>query len=332
MQLPTRADYVGVYFTLFELFQQEQEKDVHLGHPFEYKDRVLIVFFTMMNIRGITAFKAQHRWLHHHFPEAFALGFEKIPHRTTLSRRFKALYPVLEAFISFLGHWAEDLHPNFDSQVLVEDGSLFKAHGPVWHQSDRLEGRVPEKLRNLDQDASWRKSAYHGWVYGYSLHLTCNLSGFPKLSQVETASVSESQVFEQKKKALFSFSPEAIAGDNAYFKAMRVRNWASEGVVLLTPATKWQNGCYAIAYHHFIAEEPFANWLKSRKTAIEPIFDLFSKVLGTKNNHKQLPIQQLDKVQSFLCLGVLAVQISMIINNVFGLPFRQISNFLTAFS
>ena len=146
--------------------------------------------------------------------------------------------------------------------------------------------------------------------------MTCNLSGFPKLSQVETASVSESQVFEQKKSVLFSFAPEAIAGDNAYFKAMRVRNWASEGVVLLTPATKWQNGHYAIAYHHFIAEEPFKSWLKSRKTAIEPIFDIISKVLGTKNNHKQLPIQQLDKAQSFLCLGVLAVQIAMIINNV----------------
>ena len=332
MQLPTKADYVGVYFTLFELFEQEQKKDVHLGHPFEYKDRVLIVFFTMMLMRGITAFKAQHRWLEQHSSEAFSLGFEKTPHRTTLSRRFKGLYPVLQAFSTFLGHWTEDLHPNFDSQVLVEDGSLFKAHGPVWHQSDRLEGRVPDKLRNLDQDASWRKSAYHGWVYGYSLHLTCNLSGFPKLSQVETASVSESQVFEQKKKALFSFDPEAIAGDNAYFKAMRIRNWASEGVVLLTPASKWQNGRYAIAYHHFIAEEPFKKWLKSRKTAIEPIFDLFSKVLGTKNNHKQLPIQQLNKVQSFLCLGVLSVQISMIINNVFGLPFRQISNLLTAFS
>lgn len=255
-----------------------------------------------------------------------------IPDRTTFSRRFKQLYPTLQAFIAFLGQWAETLHQDFDSQVLMEDASLFKAHGPVWHQSDRAVNRIPEKLRNLDQEASWGKSAYHGWVYGYSLHLTCNRAGFPKLAQVETASVDESIVFEQKKEPLFAFQPEAIVGDNAYFKAMRLRQWAARGVLLLSPAATWKNGKYAKAYHRFLRQEPFADWLKSRKTAIEPVFDLFSRVLGTANNHKQLPIQSLKKVQPFLCLGVLAVQIAMIVNNIFALPFRHIATFLSALS
>lgn len=332
MQAPTRADYVRVYFTLFERFQQERGKNIHSGHPFEYADRILIVFFTMMSIRRITSFKAQHRWLLQHLQEAIVLGFEQIPHRSTLSRRYKTLYPTVQAFITFVGRWAEALQPEFDSRVLVEDASLFKACGPVWHQADRLAGRVPEKLRNLDQEASWRKSAYHGWVYGYSLHLTCNRSGFPKLAQVETASVAESQVVEQKKEALFALDPQSLVGDNAYFKAMRIRRWAAEGVLLLTPAATWQNGRYAIAYHRFINKTPFADWLKCRKTAIEPVFDLFSKLLGTTHNHKQLPLQWLVKVRPFLCLGVLAVQIAMIVNNTFDLPLRQISNLLTAFS
>jgi hypothetical protein len=332
MWAPTRADYVRAYFTLFACFQQEREKVVHNGHPFEYADQVLIVFFTMLSIRRITAFKAQHRWLMSHLHIAIALGFEQIPVRTTLSRRYKTLYPILQAFMAYVGCWAEALHPQFDSRVLIEDASLFKADGPVWHQSDRLAGRVPEKLRNLDQDASWRKSGYHGWVYGYSLHLTCNRAGFPKLVQVETASIAESQVLEEKKEALFALDPQVIVGDNAYFKAMRVRNWAAEGVVLLTPAATWKNGRYAAAYHRFIAKAPCRDWLKCRKTAIEPIFDLFAKVLGTDNNQKQLPLQRLANVRAFLCLGVLAVQIAMIVNNAFGLPLRQISNLLTAFS
>jgi hypothetical protein len=332
MQTPTRADYVRAYFTLFEYFEQARGKVAHRGHPFEYAEQVLIVFFSMMIVRRITAFKAQHRWLMHHLHEALPLGFEQIPHRITLSRRYKTLYPTVQAFIAFVGRWAETLHPEFDSQVLIEDASLFKAHGPVWHQADRLAGQVPEKLRNLDQEASWRKSAYHGWVYGYSLHLTCNRSGLPKLAQVETASLAESQVLEHKKEALFALDPQAVAGDNAYFKAMRVRHWAAEGVILLTPAAHWQNGCYAAAYHRFIAKTPFVDWLKCRKTAIEPMFDLFSKVLGTTNNHKQLPLQCLTKVRPFLSLAVLAVQIAMIVNNAFGLPLRQISNLLTAFS
>jgi len=332
MQAPTRADYVRAYFTLFDCFQQARGKIVHYGHPFEYGEQVLIVFFTMMIARRILGFKTQHKWLRQHLQEALRLGFEQIPDRTTLSRRYKTLYSVLQAFIAFVGCWAEALHPEFDSRILIEDASLFKAHGPVWHQSDRLAGRVPEKLRNLDQEASWRKSAYHGWVYGYSLHLTSNCAGFPKLVQAETASVAESQVLEQKKQAVFALDPQAVVGDNAYCKAMRVRTWASEGVLLLTPAATWQKGRYALAYHRLIAKPPFADWLTCRKTAIEPMFDLFSKLLGTVNNHKQLPLQWLTKVRPFLCLGVLAVQIAMIVNNAFALPLRQISNLLIAFS
>jgi hypothetical protein len=169
-------------------------------------------------------------------------------------------------------------------------------------------------------------------VYGYSLHLSCNRSGFPKLVQVETASLDESRVLDQKKDALFTIYPEAVVGDNAYFKAMRVRQWAAQGVILVSPATIWKNGRYAKAYHLFLEQDPVNNWLKCRKTAIEPVFDLFSKVLGTANNHKQLPVQWLAKVRPFLCLGVLAVQIAMILNNVYGLPLRQISKILSALS
>lgn len=167
-------------------------------------------------------------------------------------------------------------------------------------------------------------------MYGYSLHFTCNASGFPKLAQVETASASESAVLEQKTEQLFAFQPEANIGDNAYFKAMRIRQWAAKDVILLTPAAKWKNGRYAKAYHDFIVQPPYDQWLKCRKTAIEPVFDLFSKVLGTTKNHKQLPVQGVAKARTFLCLGVLAVQLTMIMNNVYGLPFRQISNLLSA--
>jgi hypothetical protein len=285
-----------------------------------------------MIMRRITTFKAQQRWLTSHPAMAWEWGFTRIPHRTTLSRRFKQLSQTVQAFLIFVGHWAESLHFSFDSRVLVEDASLFKAQGPVWHQSDRQRGRIPEKLRHLDTAASWSKSGYHGWVYGYGLHLTCNRVGFPKLVQIETASIDESHVLEQKTHALFRLCPVAVVGDNAYCKAMRVRRWAKQGLLLLTPADRWQQGRYAEAYHRFIQRRPAAQWLTGRKTAIEPVFDLFSKVLGTTQNQKQLPLQGLANVRTFLSLEVLAVQIAMIVNNVWGLPLRQISHFLTVFS
>jgi hypothetical protein len=285
-----------------------------------------------MIIHRITTFKAQRRWLANHQPSAWAWGFTRLPHRTTLSRRFKQLSQTVETFLVFVGHWAETLHGCFDSRVLSEDASLFKAQGPVWHQSDRQADRVPERLHHLDTSASWGKSGYHGWVYGFSLHLTCNRAGFPKLLQSETARVAESQVLKQKKSALFRFQPAAIVGDNAYFKAMRVRRWAKQGVLLLTPADRWQKGRYAEAYHRFIQRSLIAQWRASRQTAIEPVFDLFRKVLGTTHNQKQLPLQGLANVRTFFSLGVLAVQIAMIVNNVWGLPLRQISHILTVFS
>ncbi len=139
-------------------------------------------------------------------------------------------------------------------------------------------------------------------------------------------------MLEQKKQALFALDPQAVVGDNAYCKAMRVRTWASEGVLLLTPAATWQKGRYALADHRFIAQAPFAGWLTCRKTATEPVFDLFSKLLGTTHNQKQLPLQWLANIQPFLSLAVLAAQIAMLVNNTFRLPLRQISTLLTAFS
>ena len=133
MQAPSRSDYVRTYFTLFEQFEQGQNSKTHRGHPFDYETKCLILFFTLMMCRRISTFKAQHRWLQQHPQARRHLGFERIPDRTTLSRRYRRLYATLQAFICFLGRWGEALGSEFDSQVLVEDASLFKAQGPVWH-------------------------------------------------------------------------------------------------------------------------------------------------------------------------------------------------------
>lgn len=330
--LPSQADYIQLYFTLFKLFAQRRRRETHLGRPYTYAEASLIVFFTMMIIRQVPEFKAQRRWLETHPQERAALGFEHLPHRTTLSRRYKSLYETVQAFVAFIGHWSEALVEVFDSQVLIEDASLFKARGPVWHQSDRQQGRIPDRLRNLDIEASWGKSGYHGWVYGYSLHLTVNRLGLPKLVVVETGATAEGGVLEQKLTALLRFNLQALIGDNGYFQARRVRRWLKDhNLILVTPATAWKTGRFAQAYHRFLKTELPAQWLKMRRTAIEPVFDLFRHLLGTKDNHKQLPVQGLAKVRTFLALGVLAAQVAMIANAIWRLPFRQVAHFISVF-
>jgi hypothetical protein len=104
MVTPTLADYVDLLFTLVERFWQHHAARPHRGHPFVYEHKALIVFFFMMQQRRIFRFKAQRRWLQRHCEMLKVFGLDTVPHRTTLSRRYKALYAVLHDFIAFLGH------------------------------------------------------------------------------------------------------------------------------------------------------------------------------------------------------------------------------------
>jgi hypothetical protein len=333
MVTPTFADYVELLFTLLERFWQHEAARSHRGRPFVYQHKALIVFFVVMQQRRLFRFKAQHRWLQHHPDLRQDLGLAEVPNRTTLSRRYKGLSPILQDFIAFLGQYAEDLDPHFTSQDLYTDKSLCKAQGPVWHQSDRQAGRLPDKLRPLDTDASWSKSGDHGWVYGYGLHLVDNRVGFPQWVQSKTAAVAESDVIEQQALPLIQhFRPATVTTDNSYAKARRIRQWAQQGVVLLSPAVQWVKGRYALASHRYIQQPDNAELLRSRRTAIEPVFDLIAHILGTQAKQKQLPLQKLSNVRMCLALATFTVQVAMMANSIWGLPLRNISTMAAAFT
>jgi hypothetical protein len=183
-----------------------------------------------------------------------------------------------------------------------------------WRKPCRSQDSVMSQLRHLDTDASWSKSGYHGWVYGYGLHLVDNRVGFPKWVQVETAAVAESEVIDHQAAHLMQhFRPGTVTTDNSYAKARRIRQWAKHGIVLLSPAVKWVKGRYATAYHRYIQQPENAELLQSHRTAIEPVFDLIAHSLGIRAMQKQLPIQKLSNVRT--CL-----------------PLRNISTMAAAFS
>jgi len=331
MEKPTLTDYVHVICTLFNKFVQVEPQ--YESKRYSYSNQRMLIFFVLMQYRRIFQFKTQRCWLEQHPDLVKQLGWSTIPHRITLARRYRELYTLLQAFVQFIGQDVESLDVHLRQQHLVEDKSLFKAQGPVWHQSDREAERIPKKLRKLDTEASWSKSGYHGWVYGYGLHLTCNQAAFPALVQVETASVAETTVIDQKATLILDIlQPTTLSADNGYAKAARIRRWAKQGVVLLTPAAKWQNGRYAKAYHRYRKQPANARCLHKRRTAIEPLFDLVAKVLGTTAQQKQLPVQHLDNVRTCLALATFSVQISMIVNSLWGLPLRNISTMSVAFT
>ena len=148
---PTLSDYVSVIMQLFDQFMQDRiEQGIKQAKSSTYCSRSFIIFFMMMQFRGIYGFKTQWRWLTNHPEVLQILGWQQPPHRTTIARRYKVLYEGIEAFILFIGQYAADLSEQFNPRDLVIDKSLFKARGPVWHQADRKAGKVPPHLRNLE--------------------------------------------------------------------------------------------------------------------------------------------------------------------------------------
>jgi hypothetical protein len=335
MNKPSLADYVRLIMTLFGRFEQaqSQRKKGKRGRPLTYLEQSFVVFYMLMQFRHIHTFKGQWRWLKVHPEMVGLLGWQSVPHRKTISTRYKALYGVLREFIQFVAQNNADLDEALSLNHLVTDKSLFKANGPVWHQSDRNANHIPDKLRHLDTDATWSKSGYHGWVYGYGLHVLCNESAFPVLVQVETAAVAETTVTDQQEETILEkLNPHTVSADNSYAKALRIRRWAKHGVALLSPAYKWVSGRYAQAYHRLLQQPDIRPHYARRKTSVEPFFDLVSQVLSLMGWQKQLPFQGLSTIRTFLTLGVLSVQIAFLVNSIWGLPLRNVSHIAAAFS
>ena len=231
-----------------------------------------------------------------------------------------------------MGQYAADLSEQFHATDLVADKSLFKARGPVWHQADRKAGKVPNPLRNLDTDATWSKSGYHGWVYGYGLHIICTQTAFPTLMTVQSASVSESWVIDEKASEILThLSPQTLTADDAYTQAGRIRRWAKSQVALITPALRWTKGRFAKAYQRFINQPKQQVCLNKRRNSVEPLFDLIAKVIGTTSQQKQLPVKGLVNVRCCLAIGVLSVQMAMIANAIWSLPTRNVSHMAAVF-
>jgi hypothetical protein len=100
-----------------------------------------------------------------------SLGFQRAPHRTRLGKRLKSLVAVAEQQIAGLGKiiLAEARTGEHLSQVSATDGRMYQALGPLWHKKHRLEGVIPDGLRNVDTESKWSKSGYRGWIQGYRL-------------------------------------------------------------------------------------------------------------------------------------------------------------------
>ena len=333
MSYPDREYYITFLFEQLDHFNASSHAlpPERYGRPKSYTDDSLIVLFALLTLKGIHSFKAQHRWLKLHPQWVCRVKLACVPSRATLCRRYKQLACQLEAFIEYLGDVGMTLIPDSSPEVVYQDKSLFKAKGNVWHQKDRNANRIPQGLRAVDTDASWSKSHYHGWVYGYGLHLTVSIEGLPRMSTVDTACVSEKAVLDRQLDTLLEQNIGYFVADAGYTDLKRTQHLANKGLLLITPirgAKRQQARRYVEAVNQSAQLQTYQH---KRKVAIEPIFGLLSQLLATQTNHKQLPVSRKANVSTFLMLGVVLLQLAMLVNSIWARPLRNVTHLITLF-
>ena len=119
----------------------------------------------------------------------------KVPSRRTWERRLQALPATLPAQIGCLGRYLVALiQPWADcGRAVAIDSTVLRARGGVWHKKDREAGVVPHS--SIDTEAHWTKSGWHGWVYGWKLHIVATVAKvwIPLAAELTPANVADTE-------------------------------------------------------------------------------------------------------------------------------------------
>ncbi len=141
----------------------------------------------------------------------------RLPHRRTWERRLAQVPTTLPAQIGCLGRALVDLTGAWaqHGRAVAIDSTLLRAPGGVWHVKQRAVGLLP--CVTLDVEADWGKSGWHGWVYGWKLHLAALVGGcfLPLAAMLTKASVHDATAAP----ALLAELPDdtrLVLGDTAY--------------------------------------------------------------------------------------------------------------------
>ena len=120
----------------------------------------------------------------------------KFPSRRTWERRLGHLPDDLPGLIGCLGQLLTQLlNPWIEQLETVSlDSTALRTGGGVWHKKDRLKGIKPHTT--IDCEAEWGKSGWHGWWYGWKLHLavTSGRVWIPVAAEFTTANAYDGKV------------------------------------------------------------------------------------------------------------------------------------------
>jgi hypothetical protein len=168
------------------------------GRPKTYSDRLFLKALVIMVVRHLPKVHSLLAVLAE--PEmgplrALLTENGRYPTRRTFERRLRAIPERLPAQIGCLGgHLLLLLNPFVEhGRAGAIDSTLLAAKGGVWHRKHREAGVVPHT--SIDTEAGWTKSGWHGWVYGYKLHLVTTVAAvwIPLAARLTPANTADNE-------------------------------------------------------------------------------------------------------------------------------------------
>jgi hypothetical protein len=227
--------------------------------------------------------------------------------RRTWERRLAAIPENLPAQIACLGGfllvslglWAQA------ARAAAIDSTVLIARGGVWHKKDREANQVPHT--SIDTEAHWTKSGWHGWVYGWKLHLIVSAAcrvWLPFAAEVTPANVADN---EQAPTLIENLPPGThfLLGDQHYYDEALFDLCDQQGCVLVTSHTG-KNNPYP---HHDDGVGVRKVLHKTRSIAIENFNEHFKAIFDV---HGSVPTKGLVATRRFVLSAIFVYQLAIL--------------------
>jgi hypothetical protein len=292
----------------------------HRGRPRVYSDRLFLKALVIMVLRQLATVHALLAVLEQPTPEMqrlrrLLMEDGRYPTRRTFERRLAAIPATLPAQIGCLGqHLLARIQPwEQTGRAVAIDSTVVRAFaGAVWHKRDREAGHVPHTA--IDTEAHWTKSDWHGWVYGWKLHLVTTVAAvwIPLAAEVTAANVADNV---QATRLLPDIPDEArfILGDTHYDDAaLQTQAIEREQVIVASRRAgtrpRTDDGAAVRSLFHALRSHAIENFNGQFKA----IFDI----------SRPVPTRGLRATRRLLLGAVLVYQLAVLHRHQVGEPLR----------
>jgi hypothetical protein len=288
------------------------------GRPPTYPDRLFLQALVMMIVRHLHTVHALLSVLAQPTPEMQTLRAlltvdGRFPTRRTWERRLQAMPATLPAQIGCLGRALVAMIRPWTrcGRAAAIDSTVLRARGGVWHKKDREAGIVPHT--SIDTEAHWTKSGWHGWVYGWKLHLVTTVAPvwIPLAADLTAANVADNT---QALTLLPELPAEVryVLGDQHYNDpAIHAACVQAEQTVIATRHGPYPHTEDGVEVRRLLHE------LRSR--AIENLNEQFK---GIFDAHGQVPTKGLVNTRRFALGAVFVYQLILWYRHEHGLDLR----------